>query len=229
MSPSVSPSPSASASASASASESPSVSPSPSPSPGIPEKDYTREANGTLPTNTNDLSTIYTTLEENKVFANDNVYVDLTGVTGAYLMHLFKKTNDNREDNFDIRAVVKSSYAPSTKPVYLQIWNGTTLSWETIASNNSADANEKFSLDAFVTTNDSNYYDFGNQVAVRVYQQNDSGSGKTLSIDQFKLSFVAQYSPTFSSPETQYSEVFPTVNTNEYTPKYPSKNPQDDL
>lgn len=216
-------------SSSASASESSSVSPSPSPSPGIPEKVYTREENGTLTPDSTDLSTVYTTLEENDVYANDDIYVDQSGVTGAYIMHLFKKTNENREDNFDIRAVVKSTYAPSTKPVYLQIWNGTTLSWETIATNNTADASEKFSLDAFVTTNDSNYYDFGNQVAVRVYQQNDSGSGKIVSIDQFKLSFVAQYSPTFSSPETQYSEVFPTVNTNEYTPKYPSKNPQDDL
>lgn len=154
--------------------------------------------------------------------------MDLTGVTARYLVHQFKKTNDNREDNIRVRAVVKSTYAPTSKAVFLQIWNGTTLSWETIASENTKDANVDFSLDAFVPTNDSSYYDFGNQIAVRVYQQNDSGSGKTLSMNQILISFEAQYNNVFDATDSKYDEVFPPVES-EYEPVYPHKNPQDDL
>ena len=182
---------------------------------------------------------MYTTLEENDVFANDDVFVGIAGSASAYLLHLFKKTNDNREDSFDIRAVVKSTLAPTSSPVLLQIWNGTTLSWETIATNATEDADTKFSLDAMVPVNESNYYDFGNQVAVRVYQLNNSIASQTLSIDQFKLSFIAQYeaqfvatgnqyAPMYQSENTNYTEVFAPVTT-DYSVKYPHENPQDDL
>lgn len=205
------------------------MSPSPSPSPGTPEKIYSREANAVLPSDTTDLYTIYTTPEENDVYAFDGRRVDVVGDSGTYLLHLFKKTNDNREDQIKVRAVVRSSNAPAVTPVYLQIWNGTTLLWETIDSDLATGANIDFSLDAVVEVNNSNYYDFANQVAIRVYQPNTSGLPKTLSIDQIVISFIAQYSNTYETVGNKYIELYPTTNETEYAPKYPSKNPQDDL
>ena len=168
------------------------------------------------------------------------MFVGLAGTAGNYLIHQFKKRNENRVDDINIRAVVKSSYAPTSSIVYLQIWNGTTLSWETIDSENTKGANVKLSLDAQILTNDSNYYDFEEQIAIRVYQQNNSSDTHTLSIDQIRISFIAQYKNTYLATDNKYSDsydsvsvnyndVYPDISTPEYTPKYPHKNPQDDL
>lgn len=170
----------------------------------------------------------------------DQIRVSQAITNGSYGLHLFKKTNDNREDNIRIKVVLQCSYAPSSSPVYLKIWNGTTLSWETLDTVSDKDADTDFSLYADVPTNESNYYDFGNQIAVLVYQLNDSGSAQTISIDQVVISFIARYEAQFSSVKTAYEGVFddipvnyvdafPSTGSPEYTKKFPSKNPQDDL
>lgn len=146
-----------------------------------------------------------------------------------YMIHQFKKTNENTSDSIRVLVVLKSSLAPTDSPVYLQIWNGTTLSWETIDSMILEDADIMFGLEASVAVNDSNYYDFGNQIAVRVYQLNNSAVQKTLSIDQVNITFETGYSAQYQDTGNQYSQMYPEVVTSEYTPKYPSRNPQNDL
>jgi len=134
----------------------------------VPEHLYTREENENLPSNKSDLSVVYTTIEENDVSKNDGVRVGLTGEEGNYLLHQFKKLHNNRRDRIKIKVNLQSSLAPSLSTVYLQIWNGQTNSWETLDSNNKADANVDFSL--FGDVSDTSYYDFNNEVAIRVYQ-----------------------------------------------------------
>jgi len=218
-----------SSSGSASKSPSPSGSPSPSPSPEIPENDYTREQNGDLPLTTTDLSTLYTTLEENDVYAHDDVFVSQVGNAGAYMIHQFKKTNTNRTDLIKILVVLKSSLSPTDSPVYLQIWNGTTLSWETIDSMILEDANAVFGLESSVGVNNSNYYDFGNQIAVRVYQLNNSAVQKSLSVDQVNITFETGYDSQYEDTGNQYSQMYPEIVVPEYSKIYPSSNPQNDL
>lgn len=209
-----SPSPSHSPSISASGSPSPSV--SVSPSPGQPYHVYTREAKVALPTSRDDLSPIYTTQEENDVYSYDDTRVCITGAANRFLLHQFKKRNDNRKDSIKIRVDLRSSLAPSSRPVYLQIWNGTTLSWETLDSNTTKRANTDLTLRGSITTDQSIYYDFGNEVAVRVYQENDAQGSQSLCVDKVQISFVLAYSDKY------------TPGTSTYTPKYPHKNPQDD-
>lgn len=162
------------------------------------------------------------------MYYNDGIYVCLTGPASRYMLHQFKKENDNRDDRIKVRIDLKTSLAPTSSPVYLQMWNGITLSWETMDSNNTKDANEDFSLYADVS--ETTYFDFRetfSEVAVRVYQLNNSGLEKQLCIDLVKISFlnryVAQYSATGNRFQDQYQP-----NGGEFEPKYPHKNPQDD-
>jgi len=193
-------SPSHSASDSRSASLSYSISDSPSPS--VSESLYSREAKIALPTDKSDLTTMYTTREEYDVFANDDVFVDLTGVTGKYLIHQFKKLNNNRVDRIRFRVDLKSTIAPSDKTVYLAIWNGQTSSWLVVDSNSIREANTEFSLTGDVS--DTSYFDFNNEAAIRVYQQNTTGSNQTLSIDMVRMDFLIRYRDKFESRPIQY-------------------------
>lgn len=163
------------------------------------------------------------------MYEQDEIVVAQSGSNGNYLLHQFKKTNENRTDEIDILIVAKSSYSPTTSNVLLQIWNGTTLSWETLDTMALESADTLFGLHAKVAVNNSNYYDFGNQIAVRIYQLNNSGSTKILSVDLVKISFNTGYESKYSDTGDRYSEVYPATTTSEYTPKYPSNNPQDDL
>lgn len=227
-SPSVSRSASPSVSASTSYSLSPSVSDSPSPS--APESLYTREVKASLPSSKADLTTIYTTKEEQDVYLDDSIYVPLEGGSTNYLIHQFKKLNSNRSDWIKVRVDLKSSLAPTSAPVYLQVWNGVTNAWETYDSDNEKLADTNFSLYAVITEDafrDGSWYDFNNEFACRVYQQNN-GTTKILSVDLVQISFVIPYENKYNSTETNYTDKYSTGPNITYTPKYPSKNPQDD-
>lgn len=189
---------------------------------------YTREQNGTLPSTKDDLSTRYTTIEEGEVYLKDGRMVAIAGAASAYLMHLFKKANDNRKDRIKVRIDLQTSLAPTSSTVYLQMWNGRTNAWETMDSNALKLVNEDFSLYADVT--DTEYYDFrenAGEVAVRVYQLNNSGVSKTLSIDLVQISFVHTYRAKYSATGNRYKEKY-TPHKSTYRAKYPHKNPQDD-
>jgi hypothetical protein len=109
------------------------------------------------------------------------------------------------------------------------MWNGLTNSWETMDSNNTRGANEDFSLYADVT--ETTYFDFREsfaEVAVRVYQLNNSGSGKTVCVDLVKISFLNVYVDKYNANGNRFQGQY--VNrSGTFTPKYPHKNPQDDV
>jgi hypothetical protein len=183
---------------------------------------YTREAPVALPGGKNDLATIYTTKEEQDVYKNDAIYVALSAAATKYLIHQFKKLNDNTKDHIRVRVDLKSSLAPTDSAVYLQVWNGKTNAWETQDSNNTEAADTDFSLYADITEatfRDGSWYDFNNEFAARVWQLNNQGT-QSLSIDLVQISFLIAYEDQYTTDED--------CPPNEYSPLYPHANPQDD-
>lgn len=221
LSPSISASlsPSKSASGSSSRSQSPSHSPSPSVSvslsasisdsisPSQPVADYTREAKVALPSDKTDLATVYTTQEEADLTLNDNIDVDLTGAASRYLIHQYKILNTNRVDRVTIRVEALSEVSTTDSTAYLQAWNGQTGAWETIDSDNETEASTKFSLSGEL--NDTSYYDFNNEVAIRVYQRNTSSSNAMFSVDLLKVTFWANFYNKYLSRSIGFTEKYP--------------------
>jgi hypothetical protein len=105
------------------------------------------------------------------VATDDDTFVDLEGIA-QYFQLLFKELNGNENDTDDFKITWKgkSSLAPSSSAVYLQIYNRTTESWTTLLSNSSANANTEFTLEDTVSTGLSDYYDENYIISVRVYQ-----------------------------------------------------------
>ena len=87
-----------------------------------------------------------------------------------YGLFQFKDKNSNNTDGITIKWDGQSNVAPSLFPVSLQIYNRISTTWETIATNGSADADIDFTLNGSKTTNLGNYYDGDYWVAWRVYQ-----------------------------------------------------------
>ena len=204
-------------------------SPSASPSPGQPVNDYTRDALDALPSTKDDLATVYTTPEEGDVYLDDNRFVDLIGSGSKYLIHQFKKDNNNRHDRIKVKIKLKSTLAPTSSTIYLQMWNGITNAWETMDSEALKGANEEFSLVADV--NETSYFDFREsfaEVAVRVYQLNNSGVQKTLSVELVQISFLITYKAKYNLTGNRYKDKYSSKQS-VYSPKYPHKNPQDDF
>lgn len=166
LSPSSSESSSSSSSSSASQSPSSSISPSESASPSEGYALYSRGENITLPTGDSDLTTLYSTTEETTVANRNNEYVGIIG-GGDYLLHQFKKFVGG-ETTCKVEWEGRSSLAPSTSTVYLQIFNYTSA-WETIDNNNTAPANTDFELEANIPDL-TDYKDPSGVVVCRVYQ-----------------------------------------------------------
>lgn len=133
------------------------------------QENYTREASVTLPADDTDLSTTYNSTDITNVESDNDVRVDLTG--SDYLIHQFKYTHSNNTDPFSVALNVRSTKAPSTNPVYLQVYNRTSTSWETLATNNSENADTDFDLQGSKNSSLSDYYDGSNVLSFRVYQQ----------------------------------------------------------
>jgi hypothetical protein len=172
MSPSTSPSSSESSSQSISPSDSPSASPSTSPStspsssPSIPpDKDYSRGEYDNLSVDDADLITAYTPQDVMDVETDNDVEVG-QDATANYSIHLYK--NSGTGDKVRVNWKGKSTLAPSSSAVYLQIYNQTTSLWETLTSNNSANADTDFELIAYSTLID--YQDENGFIACRIYQ-----------------------------------------------------------
>jgi hypothetical protein len=158
-------SPSASMSPSTSPSNSPSQSPSSSPSPGY--KDYTRGDYETLPTDDSDLEVVYSAQDIIDVATQDDVMVDQTA-TNQNAIHQFKDyvaTNNNCSLTWEGR----SSLAPSSSIVYLQIYNRNTTAWDTVDLDNSSNADTDFILTASVADL-TNYKDANSVISCRIYQ-----------------------------------------------------------
>jgi len=162
---SISPSVSPSISISPSVSQSLSPSVSPSPSPGWIS--YTKGNYGTLPTNKNDLTNTYTSQEVLDVAVDDSAFVGQEGEIG-YNIHQFK---DYIGDwgIVSVNCVARSSLAPSSQTVLLQAYNHNLTQWETLNSNNSANADTDFTLSASIST-PTDYWDVNKFITCRVYQ-----------------------------------------------------------
>ena len=131
---------------------------------------YSRESSSTLKTTDDTLSTNFNEQDYTNVGTDNDVYVDLTG-SNKYFQFLFKEPNKNNTDGFKVTWKGKSTVAPSSHTVYLQIYNRTTASWTTLTSNNTASANTEFTLESTVNTNISDYYDANYVVSCRLYQE----------------------------------------------------------
>lgn len=133
---------------------------------------YSRESIDTLPTNDDDLSTIYDATDRDTVSEDDGTYVyQLLGSIGDYVLHEFKKKYDTNTERIAIKWNGQTTVAPSGSEVFLQIYNFNSTSWETIDSNDSSSANIDFTLEGGISVDVADYYDAGNWVVCRVYQQ----------------------------------------------------------
>lgn len=126
-----------------------------------------------LPTDDSDLEIAFSCPEYADVAAEDDVYVQQCArdTLDPYAIFLWKNKHTNNTDIIIATCRLKTSIAPSTSPVYLQIYNRTSGNWETLDSNNTASANTKFTLSGTQSSNLSDYYDDSFWVSFRVYQK----------------------------------------------------------
>lgn len=129
---------------------------------------YSRFADASLATTGADRTTLYNPAEFTAVSTDDNVYVEQLGV--GYVNHVFKEVHTTTSDRPTITWKGKTDLDPSTSTVYLQIWNNTGGTWETLDSNNSAAVSTEFTLTGAPVSTMTNYYDSSNIVTWRVYQ-----------------------------------------------------------
>jgi len=135
----------------------------------IDTRNYTKEAATSLPTDTADLSVGYTTQEYSDVVVSDDIRVSNLG-TGRYLIHQYKNRGVASTNNIQVEWEGRSDFAPSLGPVYLQIYNYDLSTWETLDNDSTTGANVDFSLNALITSSQSDYYDPDLWVVCRVYQ-----------------------------------------------------------
>ena len=133
---------------------------------------YSRESASDLESDDSVLTTQFSEQDYTDVGTDNDTYVDLQG-TAQYMKFLFQEVNDNEtnEQKFDITWKGKSSLAPSSATVYLQIYNRTDEIWETLDSDNSSSADTKFTLSGTQSTDLSDYYDENYIISARVYQE----------------------------------------------------------
>ncbi len=129
---------------------------------------YSREANVVLPSTDATLATQYTSSNKDDVATSDDVRVRITGA--GYLIHQFKVKNVNNTDSIIVDCECQTIVAPSSKNVFLQIYNRTSTTWETLDTDNSSAATTDFALSGTQSTSLSDYYDASNIVSFRVYQ-----------------------------------------------------------
>lgn len=156
---SLSSSPSPSSSVSSSISQSVSA----SPSPGY--TDYSRGDEPTLPSADADLETIYSAQDVTDVETSDDVRV-AQAASGQYAIHLFKEYVSLTGGL--VRCEVQSSVAASVFPIFLQVYNRDSITWETLDTDNTTAADTDLTLEGVVA--DLTDYKDGNMVACRVYQ-----------------------------------------------------------
>lgn len=127
--------------------------------------------------------------------------------------------HDNRTDKISVKVNLRSTLAFTTATVYLQIWNGTTNAWETLSSDNKLSANTDVNL--YGNVSDTSYYDFHNEVAVRVYQV-ATGTSATLSVDMVEFYFSSVYSAKYVDKDRMYQTKYSDKDRT-YATKYPTR------
>ena len=100
----------------------------------------------------------------------DQVYVEQCGDRG-FTIFLWKDQFSNNNSAIIGKWIGQTNYAPATSAVLLQIFNYNSNTWETVDSDNTTGVDTDFILEGGKRLNVSNYYDVGNWVAFRVYQE----------------------------------------------------------
>jgi len=121
-----------------------------------------------LPTDDTNLETAFSAQDYIDVATDDGVRVDQSA-TGQYAEFLFKDKDLSSALNVTITWDGQSSLAPSSSPVILQVFNRTAGEWETIAQNNTANADTDFTL-TYVLSDLDVYRDINGFISCRVYQ-----------------------------------------------------------
>jgi len=132
---------------------------------------YNKAHEVNLPTTDADLDINYQADEITDVGTSDDQRVIQKGQVAGYILHQWKKLNDNNTDQINATIELQVTRSPSAATVYLQIYNYDLAAWENLDSDNSSAANTDFILTGSISTNIANYYDANNFVTLRVYQQ----------------------------------------------------------
>ncbi len=132
------------------------------------QKNYTRGNYASLPLTDAQLSTEYSATEVTNASTSDTIRVGQSGGATQYIIHQFKNYA-SYYNSATVTWVGQSSLAPTSSTVYLQIYNQSSTTWETIDSDNVANVNTDFTLTTTVTPL-TNYKDSDNYISCRVYQ-----------------------------------------------------------
>lgn len=109
---------------------------------------YTRGNYASLPTDDADLETDYTSQDTVDITVIDNVFVGQVAST-EYAIHQFKDYASDA-DEVSITWRGKTTIAPISSTIHLQIYNRALLTWETIDTDNTTGANYPFTLGSIV-------------------------------------------------------------------------------
>ena len=132
---------------------------------------YSKEANYSLPADADLLNTLYSDSEVGDVATDNDVRVSQQGQNAQYVIHQFKYIHINNTDPIIAHWQGKTNIAPSSRPVYMEIFNNNSEEWEVLDSDNSSSADTDFDLEGGVFVDTGDYYDADNKVTVRVYQK----------------------------------------------------------
>jgi hypothetical protein len=125
-----------------------------------------------LPSDDTNLTTPFTRQDYIDVKTENDVYVSQTAIENNYSIFLFKNQDvDEISNKSTITWKGKTNKSCISSTVYLQVYNRDSTSWETLDSDNTTEANIKFTLNGEIIGL-NNYKDINGWIAYRVYQNN---------------------------------------------------------
>lgn len=136
---------------------------------GVATEIYSRGDILDLPSGVADLETVFGSGSYAAVESDDANRV-AQSATGEFTAFTFKDKLIGQE-NIRVTWNGKTDLAPSSQTIFLQIYNRTTRFWETVDSDSTSAVNADFTLTYDLTANLDDYFDSGNWIAARVYQE----------------------------------------------------------
>jgi hypothetical protein len=122
-----------------------------------------------LAANDADRENAFTPQEYNDVELDDDNFVD-QGATDEFAVFLFKDKN-TEQDTINVSWIGKSTLAPSTSIVKLQIYNRNSTTWEDLDSDNATAADTEFTLTGTKSASLGDYFDASFWIACRIWQE----------------------------------------------------------
>ena len=135
----------------------------------IGDEHYSRGNYAALPADDTDLENLFGGHEYTNVHTENDVYV-VQSALSEYSIFEFKDKYTTNIEAPTITAKTRSTLAPSSSTVYLQIYNRTAADWETLDSDSTTAADTKFTLTGTQYHNLDDYYDVDNWISYRIYQ-----------------------------------------------------------